>query len=261
MKVLFITQDDPFYVREFFDELADQGSGDIEIAGVDIAPPMNKKSVTALARQMLDFYGPVDFVRMGIRFVVGRIGTKLPASLRGGRSFSVEQVAERAGWPVDYVKNVNDPAYVDSVKRRAIDVIVSVAAPQIFKLPLIESPRLGCINIHNAKLPQYKGMLPNFWQMYHGNRAVGVTVHRIDETIDGGEILLQDETAILPGESLDSLIRRTKRAGVGFILRVLEQLRSGTTQPISVTGEESSYFTFPTRKDVVEFRKRGYKLI
>ena len=261
MKVLFITQDDPFYVREFFDELASQGGGNVDIAGVDIAPPMNKKSVGALARQMLDFYGPVDFVRMGIRFVMSRVGTKLPAALLGRRGFSVAQVARNAGWSVNHVANVNDDAYVESVKARGIDVVVSIAAPQIFKAPLIAAPRLGCINIHNAKLPQYKGMLPNFWQMYHGNRSVGVTVHRIDETIDGGEILLQDETDILPGESLDNLIRRTKRAGVGFVLRVLEQLRSGTTQPVSVEGEESSYFTFPTRKDVIEFRKRGYKLI
>ncbi|MEO1245974.1 MAG: formyltransferase family protein [Pseudomonadota bacterium] len=261
MKVLFVTQDDPFYVREFFDALADIDTSDVEIAAIAIAPPMNKKTVLDLARSMLDFYGPVDFVRMGLRYVGSKIGARLPAGVRGGRTFSVAQAAEKAGIPVRYVAELNAREFTDSIKAERIDVIVSVAAPQIFRRELIEAPAEGCINIHNATLPAYKGMLPNFWQMFDGRDSVGVTVHRINEKIDEGEILLQSETKIESGESLDSLIRRTKRSGTGYVLEVLRGLESGTLQPVVPADVTPSYFTFPKRDDVLEFRRRGYRLL
>jgi methionyl-tRNA formyltransferase len=163
--------------------------------------------------------------------------------------------------PVTYVSSLNDPAFVESVEQQGIDVLVSVAAPQIIKTPLIQAPRRACINIHNGTLPRYRGMLPNFWQMYDGNRTVGTTVHRINEGIDDGAILAQQETELLPDESLDGVIRRTKRKGAAVVLTVLRQIRDGTVSEKPNNREEGSYSGFPTRKDVAEFRRRGYKLL
>jgi methionyl-tRNA formyltransferase len=261
VKVLFITQNDPIYVREFFDELANLELDGIDVVAVAIAPAMNKKTLLDLARQMLDFYGPVDFVRMGFRFVMAKIGARLPVSLRFGRTFSIQQAAEKAGIGVLEVANVNSPEFVRFVCGEAVDVIVSVAAPQIFRSDLIAAPALACINIHNARLPEYKGMLPNFWQMFDGRKQVGTTVHRINEAIDEGAILLQRDTEIRPGESLDSLIRRTKRKGAALVLEVLRLLETGDAVAIEPQQDSGSYFSFPTRSDVIEFRRRGYRLL
>jgi methionyl-tRNA formyltransferase len=261
VKVLFITQNDPIYVREFFDELLTAEQDDITIAGIVMAPPMGKQSMKDLVIQMWDFYGPFDFVRMGFRFVTTRVKARVPKSLRFGRSFTIGQLAEAHGVPVTYVSNLNDPAFVESVQRQGVDVVVSVAAPQIIKTPLIQAPKRACINIHNGTLPRYRGMLPNFWQMYDGNRTVGTTVHRINEGIDDGAILAQEETELLPNESLDGVIRRTKRKGAAVVLRVLRQLRDGTVSEKANKREEGSYSSFPTRDDVAEFRRRGYKLL
>jgi len=57
----------------------------------------------------------------------------------------------------------DDPIYIPKP-----DVIFSVSAPQILKKNLIKLPNWGCINVHTAKLPEYRGMVPNFWAMYHG---------------------------------------------------------------------------------------------
>lgn len=261
VKTIFITQDDPFYVRELFDELSKVDRSGVDVVGIAIAPAMNKSTLFGLARQMLDFYGPLDFIRMGTRFVLAKIGARLPSVLRGTRTFSVKQAGERAGIDVFYIDNVNDVEFVKSILDNRIDVIVSVASPQIFRADLINAPRLGCINIHNAKLPEYKGMLPNFWQMYDGRTSVGTTVHRINEAIDEGAILLQDETEVLPDESLDSLIRRTKRKGVALILQVLRRMGEGSLETIEMPDIEASYYSFPTRRDVVEFRRRGHRLL
>lgn len=261
LKVLFITQDDPIYTREFFEELLTSDWHDIDIVGIVMAPPMGKQSTGALIAQMWDFYGPIDFLRMGLRFVGTKIARRIPSILRFGRRFTIAQTATAHGVPVNYVTSLNNSEFVESVKRRRIDVLVSVAAPQIIKTPLISAPKLACINIHNGTLPKYRGMLPNFWQLLDGNKTVGTTIHRINEGIDDGAILLQDETELLPQESLDSVIRRTKRKGAPLVLKVLRQLRDGTVVEKENKRDDGSYFSFPTREDVIEFRRRGYKLL
>jgi methionyl-tRNA formyltransferase len=261
LSLVFITQDDPFYVRVFFEEFLRTCDHLGEIRAVVIAPPMGKQKLTGLVRQMYDFYGPWNFLRVGAKYALYRLASKLPAWARGGRFFSVEQVCRRHGIPVAHVRNINAPEFLRQLTQWKVDLIISVAAPQVFREDLIRVPSRGCINIHNSKLPRYRGMLPNFWQMYHGEKAVGTTVHRINAGIDDGDILLQTETRIEDGESLDELIRRTKKLGAGLMLEALRQLRKGDLRTIQNRKEEATYFTFPTRSDVEEFRRRGYRLL
>lgn len=260
-KFLFITQEDPFYVRLFFEEFLANYPRREEIAGVVIAPTMGKKSLGRLIRQMYDFYGLRDFFVMGLRYVFYKFANKFSRILPLKRFYSIEQVCAHYRVPVITTQNLNGTEFLDRAKAMKIDLIASVAAPQVFKPALIDLPRLGCINIHNSRLPKYRGMLPNFWQMYNGEKSVGTTVHRINTSLDDGKILLQNETPILPGESLDSLIRRTKIAGAQMMQRVIEDLRAGTAVEIENSRDEATYFTFPTRADVQEFRRRGYRLV
>jgi len=260
-RFLFITQEDPFYVRLFFEEFLASYPRQDEIAGVVIAPTMGKKSLLQLVRQMYDFYGLRDFLVMGTRYVIYKIACRLGRIVPLGRFYSIAQVCAHYRVPVLTSAKVNHAEFLDRVRALEIDLIVSVAAPQVFKPALIDLPRLGCINIHNSRLPKYRGMLPNFWQMYHGEKSVGTTIHRINASLDDGKIIVQSDTPILPGESLHSLIERTKRAGAHLMRRAIEQLRDGTAVEIDNRKEEATYFTFPTRADVREFRRRGYRLI
>jgi methionyl-tRNA formyltransferase len=126
---------------------------------------------------------------------------------------------------------------------------------------LIDLPRLGCINIHHAPLPRYRGMMPNFWQLYHGEKSVGITIHKINPKIDEGEIILQKQVPIKAGESLDELIRRTKQLGAHFMVEAIEMVRNGRVKFKENRPEEGSYFSFPTREDVKKFRAMGHRLL
>lgn len=260
-KFLFITQEDPFYVRLFFEEFLARYARRGEIAGVVIAPTMGKKSLWRLMRQMYGFYGLRDFIGVGLRYVGYRIASKFARLLPAMRFYSIAQVCQYYDVRVLRAEDLNGEAFLASARQIEPDLIISVAAPQVFKAPLIGLPRLGCINIHNSKLPKYRGMLPNFWQMYHGERSVGTTIHRINASLDDGAILAQSETPIESGESLDALIRRTKRLGAHLMGQTIEALRDGTAKELSNPREQASYFTFPTPADVREFRRRGYRLV
>jgi len=260
-RFLFITQEDPFYVRLFFEEFLARYPRRDEIAGVVVAPTMGKKSLARLIRQMYDFYGPRDFFVMGVRYVFYKVAAKFRRLLPLKRFYSIEQVCAHYGVPVLTAPNVNQEEFLHRLRAMNLDLIVSVAAPQVFKPALIDLPRLGCINIHNSPLPKYRGMLPNFWQMYHGEKTVGTTIHRINASLDDGKIIVQSETPIAPGESLDSLIQRTKRGGAHLMQQAIESLRAGTAVEVENSREQATYFTFPTRADVREFRRRGYRLV
>lgn len=259
LKLVFITQDDPFYVRIFFEEfvrVSDRRDGNMTVV---VAPAMGKKSIAALLRQMYDFYGTWNFLRVGIRYILYRLAARLPA--RGGRFFSVEQVCRYYGVRVMHASDINAPEFLRQMAQWDPDLIVSVAAPQVFREGLIGLPRRGCINIHNSKLPKYRGMLPNFWQMFHGEKMVGTTIHRINASIDDGDILLQMETRIEAGESLDALMRRTKKLGARLMIEALRLLKTGDIPAMRNRKEDATYFAFPTRRDVDEFRRRGYRLL
>lgn len=258
-RVVFVSQEDPFYVRLFFEEFLKSYPKRWEVAAVVFAPPMGKRSVIDLAKQMYQFYGLVDFLRVGTRYVSYKVRSRLP--VMGGRFFSVRQVCRYHGVPVLDVDSVNGESFLDVLRASKPDLVISVAAPQVFRAALIGIPRLGCINIHNAKLPKYRGMLPNFWQMYCGEKAVGTTIHRINDKLDDGEILFQTETDIEPGESLDELICRTKRFGAHLMVRAIDALERGVAVPVPNVTAEATYFSFPTSADVAEFRKKGYRLI
>jgi methionyl-tRNA formyltransferase len=258
--VVFVTQDDPFYVRIFFEEFVQTCEERGEIKAVVIAPAMGK-GFFGLLRQMYSFYGGWNFVRVGTRYSLYKLISKLPAWARGKRFFSVEQVCRHHGVRVMRTRDLNSPEFLAQLAQWRPDLIVSVAAPQIFREALIRLPRLGCINIHNSKLPRYRGMLPNFWQMFYGEKTVGTTIHRINAGIDDGDILMQTETPICAEESLDALIRRTKRLGARLMIEMLARFRAGEVPALANRAEEATYFTFPTRRDVEEFRRRGYRLL
>jgi len=261
LKLLFITQEDPFYVRLFFEEFLAHYPRLDEIAGVVIAPTMGNKGLSKLVCQMYEFYGPIDFVRMGLRYVYYKLMSRLAGVWRTRRFYSIRHVCEHYHIPVLEAQNINDAAFLRSIDTLGIDLIISVAAPQIFREALLAVPKQGCINIHNAKLPKYRGMLPNFWQMYYGEKAVGTTIHRINAKLDDGDILLQRESPIEPGETLEALIRRTKRLGARFMIEALQNIREGRVEPLPNNAAEATYFSFPTKAQVREFKAKGYRLI
>lgn len=261
LNILFITQEDPFYVRLFFEEFFRNYPHPEDIKGVVIAPTMGKKSAGKLMKQMYDFYGPLDFLKVGSKYAYYRFCDTISRNLPLKSFYSIEQVCRKYGVKVMHRAKVNSEDFLSELKQMKTDLVISVAAPQIFKEKLIKLPSRGCINIHNSPLPKYRGMLPNFWQMFNGEKSVGTTIHFINAGIDDGDILFQKETPIEPGESLDSLIKRTKKLGALFMIDAVLSLKKGPIKPLPNRKDEATYFTFPTKEEAKEFRRRGYRLL
>jgi methionyl-tRNA formyltransferase len=250
LRVHFITEDDPLYVVEFFDAfLSAYPRAEIEVIGISIQAAFNE-SRAATARRVLRFYGPVSFARLSARL-----------GLRKFRGRSIAHLARAKGIPLVPTASVNDTDFVDRLKSVEPDVIVSVAAPEIFREQILRVPRIACINIHSGRLPTYRGMMPTFWQMRSGEPHVTVTVHEMVPALDAGAVLGTSECAIEDHDTLDRVMTRAKRDGAQLLLRVLRELSAGTLEPQELDMTEASYFSFPERADLAAFHRQGHRLL
>ena len=126
----------------------------------------------------------------------------------------------------------------------------------MFKKPLLDIAPNRFLNLHTAKLPKYRGLMPTFWALLNIEKEIGVSVFNVDEGIDSGPILVQRN--ILVGERVQSkIIRETKKIGMDCILEALQMIESGNINFISNNADDATYFGFPTRADVKKFYASG----
>ena len=261
MKIEFLTQDDPLYVLPFFDEFVRHYASEFEILHIATCPTMGKRSRTQMVRELTQLYGIMGMARLVSRLGFSRLAGLLPRKSGASGYATLTQLCGAYGIAHTQIGNPNAPEFVDLLRRRAPELLVSVACPYILKETILNVAPKGAINIHHAPLPRYKGMMPTFWQMYHGEKMVGLTIHYMVAKLDEGGALLQDEQPIAPGETLDQVIRRSKRHGAHAMARVLRQLRDGTSSPKMMNQSKGSYYTFPTADEIKEFHRRGLRAI
>lgn len=252
LRVLFITEDDPVYVRQFFDVFFAEFPRDrIEIVGVTVSRAFHEP-IMATFRRVLRFYGPIDFLKLLPRFLAAKVLRR-----------STARIAARHGLPVVPAESVNSPDYIERAKSLHPDLIVSVAAPEIFKSPLLGVPAIGCLNIHSGELPAYRGMMPTFWQLLEGRPNVTVTVHEMVPKLDSGGVV---DTLLFPlqrADCLDRVIIGTKREGARLMLRVLEGIERTRAMPPAraLDMSKARLFKFPQPIDVDRFRSMGHRMI
>jgi len=250
MRVFFVTAEDPIYVIEFFKVFfSEYPTQTLDVCGVTIDQPFHEPIGKTL-RRVTRFYGYWGTLLQGLRFTAARL-----------RRESIKSLALSAGIPVFLTPSVNDPAFLDRLRTEELDLIVSVAAPEIFAPELLAIPRLGCINLHSGKLPNYRGMMPTFWQILHGEDVITISVHKMVPKIDAGDVLGTHLFPLESRDSLDRVITGTKRESARLLIRVLHDLHKGDVKPIPLDFAEAGYFSFPEPADVREFRRRGHRLL
>lgn len=264
VKVIIVTQDEPFYMPVFFKhffKICIEKKLDTEVIGVVVQRPLGQRSKITLVRRMIDLYGTIPFVVQGLNYSLLKIEEKLSSLGIVLTGSSLVHIFTTNNISLLRYKNVNSDAFIHFVKDHDVDLIISVAASQIFKPEILKAPKKGCINIHNAPLPHYRGMMPTFWQMYHGEEYAVTTIHEMVEELDSGRIISQDKTKIAKGITLDRLIKITKKRSADALIKVLEMYIKNNVKLTALSDEQGSYFSFPTKRDVYEFRARGYRVI
>jgi len=158
---------------------------------------------------------------------------------RKSRPSPVKQEALKAGIRVIQPERTSNRAFIDDIKVLNPSAIVVVAYGQILKRDILDIPIYGCINVHASLLPKYRGAAPINWAIINGDTRTGVTIMKMDEGMDTGPILLQEEVQILPDDTAGSLSIKLSEIGARLLLKALDGLERGTLKPRPQTGEPS----------------------
>lgn len=141
------------------------------------------------------------------------------------RQSAVKTFAVKHNLNVLQPSNLKDPFFLDQLKMLNADLQIVVAFRMLPKV-VWDMPKIGTFNLHASLLPQYRGAAPINWAIINGETKTGVTTFFINEKIDTGSILLQEEVDISPSMDVGQLHDKLMILGSKLILRTIELLRS-----------------------------------
>jgi len=159
----------------------------------------------------------------------------------------VKEIALKKGIKVLQPKSMKDPLFLDELHNLKPDIIVVVAYGKILPFQVLELPPRGCINVHASLLPKYRGAAPIQWAIINGERKTGVTTMMMDEGLDTGDILLQQETEIYETDNSEILGNRLADIGGSLLIETIQKIKWGSVKPTPQTGTPS--FAPPLKKE------------
>ena len=145
----------------------------------------------------------------------------------------VKSLAAHAGLPVLQPERVRDPAFVDTLRALAPDLVVVAAYGRILPRAILDLPTHGCINVHASLLPRHRGAAPVVAAILTGDAVTGVTIMAMAEEMDAGDILLQRQVAIGPEESGGALTERLALLGGATLREAIAGVQAGTLRPVA----------------------------
>ena len=161
----------------------------------------------------------------------------------------VKQVAEAAGLPVLQPASLRTDEARAELAALQCDVLVVVAYGLILPQTILDTPPLGCVNVHASLLPRWRGAAPIERALLAGDTHSGVTIMQMDVGLDTGAMLTKAEASLAPRETRISLEEKLTEAGTAALVTALSELES--LQKNAET-QDDSLSTYATKIDKAE---------
>lgn len=161
----------------------------------------------------------------------------------------VKLCAQNANVSVLQPKNLSDSKFIEELKSYNADLFVIVAygnfLPDIVRI----MPKLFSINVHASLLPKYRGAAPINWTIINGETQTGLTIFKINEKMDSGQIIAQCHTKIDPEDT--SVMLRGKMAiqSKSFLVETLDRIQKGDYELINQDESRATFAPKLSKQD------------
>ncbi|MDL2253210.1 methionyl-tRNA formyltransferase [Ruminococcaceae bacterium OttesenSCG-928-I18] len=172
----------------------------------------------------------------------------------------VKVLAEENEIPVFQPQSLRDAGQVAQLRELAPALIVVVAYGLLLPPQVLDIPQYGCINLHVSLLPQYRGAAPIQWAVIHGEEKTGLTVMQMDEGLDTGPILTQEEIAIGPDTTAGELLEEVAPLGGRLLAETISALEGATIRAVPQKGPSSAAPSLDKTMAQLDFEKAAGRM-
>ncbi len=155
---------------------------------------------------------------------------------------SLVKIAASANAEVIGNKKVRDPEVVALLKKISPEIIFCIGGMQIIPKEVLDIPRLGTLNLHPALLPKYRGRFSTAHAIFNGEKTHGVTAHWMDEGIDTGPVIMQEQFVIDDDDTAKIVYDKFTEVGSSLFKKFLDLWLSG--DKIVATPQDESQATY-----------------
>lgn len=154
---------------------------------------------------------------------------------------SVKVLAETKGIPVFQPQDASGQDSVNYLKGLGADLFVVISFGQILKRDVLSIPKIYAINVHGSLLPEYRGAAPTNWAVINGDKISGVTVIKLNEKMDEGDIIFKSEIAIDPDDTNVTLTEKLSEVGAAALIEAMHLIEKGSAKPEKQDSAKATY--------------------
>ena len=171
---------------------------------------------------------------------------------------TVAKIAKERKIPLYETRDINNKSTIDFISQFTPDYILAAHFNQLIKTDVLALPKVSCLNIHPSLLPAYKGVDPVFYAILDSQTDTGVTLHKMSETFDTGEIYSQKVRSISPNESV---FEKNCQLFLDGAKLATNWIGLSDSECIKTPAGSDRYDSWPTVDKIKVFKKSGNCLI
>ncbi len=164
----------------------------------------------------------------------------------------VKKLALEHGIPVFQPKTLRNEDEINNIRSLAPQLIVVVAYGRILPAEILAVPQYGCINLHVSLLPKYRGAAPIQRAVINGDKQTGVTIMRLDEGVDTGDIIAVETVEISDDETSGELFEKVSAAGAKKLADTIKLIEKGE-ETYTKQADENATLAPPLSKEEALF--------
>lgn len=165
------------------------------------------------------------------------------------RKTPVHLEAEKLGLPVQTPSTLRNAQEQEKLATLAPDAIIVAAYGLILPQEVLDTPRLGCLNIHASLLPRWRGAAPIHRALLAGDTQTGITIMQMDAGLDTGDMLLKKSLPIAAQDTSATLHDALREMGARLIVKALDLAQNGNLKPEAQDEQKSTYAAKLTREE------------
>ena len=173
----------------------------------------------------------------------------------------VKQAALEAGLQIFQPQKINTPEAIEFLKKFSPDLFVVIAYGQILEKSVLAIPKIFCINAHASVLPRYRGAAPISWAIINGEDSTGVSIMKLDESMDTGPVIRSKEIKINDDDTVISLEQRLSELAAELVIDSLTLIDENRYQLIPQDESKATFAPKLKKQDgLIDWKKQAIQI-